>query len=217
MRADLCAEAIRLGRLLVALMPARPEARALLALMLLHDARRDARVDAGGEIWSARGPGSVALAPGRDPGGTDPGRRGADADPFGAYTLQAAIAASMRAPRVPPTPTGAQIVVLYALLAAAPSVAGRGAEPRRGRGDGRGARRRACAGSTPLAAGRQPWRGYHLLPAARADLLRRLGRIDEAAAAYREALALVGNDAEGRFLRRRLTELGGSSARAGDS
>jgi RNA polymerase sigma-70 factor (ECF subfamily) len=58
--------------------------------------------------------------------------------------------------------------------------------------------------------------GYHLLPAARAELLRRLGRPDEAAAAYREALALVGNDAEGRFLRRRLSQLGGSSAPAGD-
>jgi RNA polymerase sigma-70 factor, ECF subfamily len=50
--------------------------------------------------------------------------------------------------------------------------------------------------------------GYHLLPAARADLLRRLGRVEEAAAAYRQALALVGNEAEGRFLRRRLAELG---------
>jgi RNA polymerase sigma-70 factor (ECF subfamily) len=49
--------------------------------------------------------------------------------------------------------------------------------------------------------------GYHLLPAARADLLRRLGRADEAAAAYREALALVGNEAEERFLRRRLAEI----------
>jgi RNA polymerase sigma-70 factor (ECF subfamily) len=49
--------------------------------------------------------------------------------------------------------------------------------------------------------------GYHLLPAARAELLRRLGRADEAAAAYREALALVGNEAEERFLRRRLAEI----------
>ena len=56
---------------------------------------------------------------------------------------------------------------------------------------------------------RESWPGYHLLPATRADLLRRMGRTGEAAGAYREALALTTNDAEQRYLRRRLDELGG--------
>jgi len=205
-RADLCAEAIRLGRLLVALMPARPEARALLALMLLTDARRDARVGAGGDVvlledqdrsrWHA---GAIreglALVP-------DVLR----ADPFGAYTLQAAIAGvHARAARAADT-DWREIAGLYALLAArhpSPVVAlNHAAAVAMADGPEEGLRRldALVAGGT-LA-------GYHLLPAARADLLRRLGRAAEAAAAYREALALVGNDAEDRFLRRRLAELG---------
>ncbi len=204
-RADLCAEAIRLGRLLVALMPARPESRALLALMLLTDARRDARVGAGGEVvlledqdrarWHADAiREGLALVP-----------EVLLADPFGAYTLQAAIAGvHARAARAADT-DWREIAGLYALLAArhpSPVVAlNHAAAVAMADGPDEGLRRLdALAAGGTLA-------GYHLLPAARADLLRRLGRAGEAAAAYREALALVGNDAEGRFLRRRLAEL----------
>jgi RNA polymerase sigma-70 factor (ECF subfamily) len=204
-RADLCAEAIRLGRLLVALMPARPEARALLALMLLTDARRDARVGAGGEVvlleeqdrsrWH-RGAirEGLALVP-----------EVLLADPFGAYTLQAAIAGvHARAARAADT-DWREIAGLYALLAVrhpSPVVAlNHAAAVAMAEGPEEGLRRLdALAAGGTLA-------GYHLLPAARADLLRRLGRADEAAAAYREALALVGNEAEERFLRRRLAEI----------
>jgi len=205
-RADLCAEAIRLGRLLVALMPSRPEARALLALMLLTDARRDARVGVDGEV--------VLLE------AQDRSRWHADAifeglalvdealraDPFGPYTLQAAIAGvHARAARAADT-DWREIAVLYAVLVArhpSPVVAlNHAAAVAMADGPAEGLRRLdALAAAGTLT-------GYHLLPAARADLLRRLGRVDEAAAAYREALALVGNDAEGRFLLRRLAELG---------
>jgi RNA polymerase sigma-70 factor (ECF subfamily) len=204
-RADLCAEAIRLGRLLIALMPARTEARALLALMLLTDARRDARVGASGEVvlledqdrsrWHADAiREGLALVP-----------EVLLADPFGAYTLQAAIAGvHARATRAADT-DWREIAGLYALLEVrhpSPVVAlNHAAAVAMAHGPEEGLRRLdALAAGGTLA-------GYHLLPAARADLLRRLGRADEAAAAYREALALVGNEAEERFLRRRLAEI----------
>ena len=213
-RADLCAEAIRLGRLLVALVPARSEARALLALMLLTDARRDARVGADGEVilledqdrslWhrEAIREGSALVV------------EALRAGPFGAYALQAAIAGvHARAAHAADT-DWREIAGLYGLLAArhpspvialnhAVAVAMVEAEPGSPAGlhVEEGLRRldELAAGGT-LA-------GYHLLPAARADLLRRLGRLPEAARAYRDALALVGNQAEERFLKRRLAEL----------
>jgi RNA polymerase sigma-70 factor, ECF subfamily len=190
--------------------PTRPEARARLALMRLTDARRDARVAAGGDLvlledqdrsrWHADAiQEGLALV-----------EEALRADPFGAYTLQAAIAGvHARAARAADT-DWREIASLYALLAArhpSPVVALNHAAAvamADGPGDGleEGLRRLdALAAGGTLA-------GYHLLPAARADLLRRLGRVEEAAAAYRQALALVGNEAEGRFLRRRLAELG---------
>jgi len=213
-RADLCAEALRLGRLLIALMPARPEARALLALMLLTDARRDARVDAGGEVMLLEEQDRSRWHAGAIQEGLALVEEALHADPFGAYTLQAAIAGvHARAARAAET-DWREIAALYALLAArhpSPVVAlNQAAAVAMAAGPEEGLRRLdALAAGGTLA-------GYHLLPAARAELLRRLGRADEAAAAYREALALVGNDAEGRFLRRRLTELDGSSAHPGD-
>jgi len=174
--------------------------------MRLTDARRDARVGAGGDV--------VLLEDqDRSRWHADAIREGLAlvddvlrADPLGVYTLQAAIAAvHARAARAPDTDWRA-IAGLYALLVArhpSPVVAlNHAAAVAMADGPAEGLRRLdALAGGGTLA-------GYHLLPAARADLLRRLGRIDEAAAAYREALALVGNEAEGRFLRRRLAELG---------
>ncbi len=212
-RADLCAEALRLGRLLIALMPARPEAGALLALMLLTDARRDARVDASGEVMLLEEQDRSRWHAGAIEEGLALVEEALRADPFGAYTLQAAIAGvHARAARAADT-DWPEIAALYALLAArhpSPVVAlNHAAAIAMAEGPEEGLRRLdALAAGGTLA-------GYHLLPAARAELLRRLGRVDEAAAAYRAALALVGNDAEGRFLRRRLSELGGSGARAG--
>jgi RNA polymerase sigma-70 factor, ECF subfamily len=204
-RADLCAEALRLGRLLIALMPSRPEARALLALMLLTDARRAARVGPGGEVVLLEDQDRSRWNPDAIREGLTLVEEALRADPFGAYSLQAAIAGvHARAARAADT-DWREIATLYALLSArhpSPVVAlNHAAAVAMADGPEEGLRRLdALAAGGTLA-------GYHLLPAARADLLRRLGRAGEAVAAYREALALVGNDAEGRFLRRRLAEL----------
>jgi RNA polymerase sigma-70 factor (ECF subfamily) len=204
-RRELCAEAIRLGRLLVELLPGESEVRALLALMRLTDARRDARVDAAGEVvlledqdracWDRDAIGEgLALV--------DAVLR---AGPPGPYALQAAIAGvHARAARAGDT-DWREIASLYALLRVAnPSgVVALNHAAAVAMADGPEAGLRlmdALVDDGALA-------GYHLLPAARADLLRRLGRLREAAAAYREALALVGNEADRRFLERRLAQV----------
>ena len=204
-RRELCAEAIRLGRLLVELLPAETEPRGLLALMLLTDARRDARVDAAGEL---------VLLEDQDRARWDRGAIGEGlalvdaalhAGPPGSYTLQAAIAGvHARAARAEET-DWREIAALYAVLRSAhPSgvvALNHAAAVAMAEGPEAGLRLMdALAADGALA-------GYHLLPAARADLLRRLGRLPEAAAAYREALALVGNDADRRFLERRLAQV----------
>ena len=205
-RPDLCAEAIRLGRLLAELLPAEREVKGLLALMLLHDSRRDSRTDETGAIvlledqdrsrWDrariAEGAALVAQA-----------LRGRTA---GAYALQAAIAAlHAQAPSADQT-DWPQIAALYGVLAGIhPSpVVELNRAVAVAMADG------PAQGLALLETVHLP--GYHLLPAARADLLRRLGRRAEAATAYREALALVTNDAERSFLERRLAEVGGPTA-----
>jgi RNA polymerase sigma-70 factor (ECF subfamily) len=207
LRLETCDEAIRLGRLLAELMPARPEPRALLALMLLNHARRDARVGQDGEVilleeqdrkrWDG-----VAIAEGLAL--VEDVLRMA---PPGSYALQAAIAGvHARAAQAADT-DWREIAGLYALLARAhpsPVVALNYAVAvamADGPAEGLRLMDMLAAGDT-LA-------GYHLLPAARADLLRRLGRLAEAAEAYRLALTLVGNEADRRFLERRLREVSG--------
>jgi RNA polymerase sigma-70 factor (ECF subfamily) len=204
-RAELCDEALRLGRLLVELLPAETEARGLLALMLLTDARRDARVDGGGDMvlledqdrsrWDRdeirEG---LALVEAALRGG-----------PAGSYTLQAAIAGvHARAARAGDT-DWREIAALYDVLRVAhPSgvvALNHAAAVAMAEGPAVGLRLMDAL----VAEGRLA--GYHLLPAARADLLRRLGRLPEAATAYREALALVGNETDRRFLERRLAEI----------
>ena len=205
-RTDLCAEAIRLGRLVRLLMTPPPsEATGLLALMLLHDSRREARLDEAGDLvlledqdrrrWN---PASIAEAL---PLVEEALRGGA-----GPFALQAAIAAlHCQAARAEDT-DWPQILRLYEVLerlqpspivtlnraAAVAMVEGPGA---------------ALALVDALAAGGDLDR-YHLLHAARADLLRRLGAPAEAAVSYARALELVTNDAERRFLERRLREVG---------
>jgi RNA polymerase sigma-70 factor (ECF subfamily) len=209
-RRELCAEAIRLARLIVDLLPGESEARALLALMLLTDARRDARVDAAGEM---------VLLEDQDRSRWDRAEIGEGlalveaalrAGPPGAYALQAAIAGvHARAARAEETDWH-EIAALYAMLKAAnPSgvvALNHAAAVAMAEGPAAGLRLMdAIVADGGLA-------GYHLLPAARADLLRRLGRMSEAAAAYREALALVGTETDRRFLERRLAQV--SPARA---
>ena len=205
-RQGLSAEAIRLGRVLGRLMPDEPEVSGLLALMLMHDARRAARLDADGEIvtledqdrgaWDAASisEGVVMLE-----GALRLGR-------LGPYQVQAAIAAChVTAARAADT-DWAQIARLYGQLARflpTPVVelnravaVGMAEGPEVGL-----ALVTALEESGKLA-------GYHLLSATKADMYRRLGRADEAAACYREALGLASTDAERRYLSRRLAETG---------
>ncbi len=205
LRADLTEESIRLTRLLARLMPGEPEVLGLLALMLLQDSRRAARVDEAGDLvtledqdrtkWDG-----ALITEGRQMLETA-GRAGV----IGPYQIQAALAAChVNAVRAADT-DWQRIARLYgqlALLAPSPVV-----ELNRavavGMADGPSAGLAlvdALAASGALA-------GYHLLPATRADLLRRLGRNEEAADAYRAALALAGTSAEQRYLNRRLSEV----------
>ena len=178
-RRELCDEAIRLARLLAELMPDESEVRGLLALMLLHHSRRDARVDAGGELvlladqdrslWHAR----------RDPRGRRGWRRGAGRD--GPYAIQAAIAAE----HVADVTDWTRVAALYGRLARARAVARGRAQPRRGRVDGRRARRPGSSWSSgSRAAGLD---GYHLLHATGPTCCADSVASEEAAAAYRRA------------------------------
>ena len=206
-RQSLAAEAIGLARRLDALLPGRGEVRGLLALMLLHEARRPARWDAAGDLvlledqdrdlWDAAmivegltlvEPALIATTP------PSP------------YAVQAAIAALHDRTRVPVDTDWRQIVGLYAVLlrlspspvielnhaAAMAMVDGPAAALRR----------------VEALAARGDLAGYDVLPAVRADLLRRLGRFTEARAAYEDALRLARHDPERRFFRRRLAEMG---------
>lgn len=204
-RRELCAEAIRLGRLLVELMPREPETRALLALMLLHDSRRETRMSNEGELvrldeqdrrrWDPheiREGLALTEAALREGG---PGR----------YALQAAIAAVHAEAERPEDTDWRQIVALYRqLLARYPSPVvelNHAAAVAEAYGPAEGLRLLDALES------RGELSSYHLLPAARGRLLARLDRRAEAADAYRIALRLVGNDAERRFLERELARL----------
>jgi RNA polymerase sigma-70 factor (ECF subfamily) len=204
-RRNLSAEAIRLARILTALMPDEPEAVGLLALMLLHDARRDTRLDAAGDLvtleeqdrtrWdTVEIDEGVALLEGAL-------RRGAP----GRYQVQAAIAACHATAADAAGTDWPQIAALYGrLVRLVPSPV---VELNRAVAVGMADGPAAGLALVDALAGSEAMEGYHLLPATRADLLRRLGRTEEAATAYREALGLTSTDAERRYLGRRLTEV----------
>jgi len=205
LRPDLCAEGIRLARLLARLMPGEPETLGLLALMLLQDSRRAARMDDDGELVTLEDQDRTRW----DRAEIDEGRRVLDTalrrGAAGPYQLQAAIAACHASATTAADTDWRAIARLYGELAAvtrSPVV-----ELNRavavGMADGPAA---GLALVDALAAG-GALAGYHLLPATRADLLRRLGRGAEAAHAYREALALTGTGPEQRYLSRRLAEV----------
>jgi RNA polymerase sigma-70 factor (ECF subfamily) len=205
-RQSLCTEAIRLVRTLADLMPDEPEALGLLALMLLQHSRRAARLDDGGDLvtleeqdrsrWDTREiDEGLALL-------DDALRQ----DSAGYYQLQAAIAACHAIAREAAETDWSRIAVLYGRLgelAPSPVVElNRAVAVAMADGPAAGLELvEALRASGKLA-------GYHLLPATRADLLRRLDRRTEAAAAYREALELATTDAERRYLSRRLGEMG---------
>ena len=206
LRRDLCAEAIRLVRLVRALMAPQPpaEATALLALMLLQDSRRDARLDEGGDLvvleeqdrsrWDQ---GQIAEALPL----VEEGLRGGP----GPFALQAAIAAvHCQAARAEDT-DWPQIVRLYDILERLqPSpIVSLNRAVAVAMADGP---RPGLALIDALAATGE-LESYHLLHAARADLMRRIGSSEEAAKSYRRALELVTHDSERRFLERRLREV----------
>jgi len=198
-RRELCAEAIRLGRLLAALMPDEPEAMGLLALMLLHDSRKAARTGPGGDVVLLDDQDRSLW----DRAEIEEGIELARPLPPGPYALQAAIAAQHALARLPQETDWRRIAALYGLLvqvAPGPVVElNRAAAVAMAEGPEAG---------LELIDAIEGLEGYHLLHSARADLLRRLGRSEEATAAYRRALELAGQPAERTFLEGRLAELG---------
>ncbi|MGH3109953.1 MAG: RNA polymerase sigma factor [Gaiellaceae bacterium] len=196
-RGDLCDEAIRLGKLLAVLMPDEPEALGLLALMLLQDSRRAARVGPDGELVLLEDQDRSLWSGERIAEGLRVLERAVALRRAGPYQLQAAIAAAHAEDR-----SWSEIAALYDRLvvfdpspvvalnrAVAVALSGR------------------IEDGLALVDRLDELDGYHHLHAARADLLRRLDRRDEAAAAYRRALELTANEAETRYLERRLLEV----------
>lgn len=207
LRQDLCSEAIRLGRLLVQILPDQPQIQALLALMLLHDSRRNARTtnegdivlleDQNRELWHRdqirEGVALVETAL-RDGAGQS------------RYGIEAAIAAIHAQTRGPDATDWAQIAGLYGLL--------RGLYPtpvvELNRAVAVGMSEGAEKGLELIEAieNHEELRGYHLLPAAKAHMLSTLGRLEEARQQYRKAIALARNGPERRFLEKRLEATG---------
>jgi RNA polymerase sigma-70 factor (ECF subfamily) len=208
-RADLCAEAIRLTELLVELMPTEPEAAGLLALMLLQHSRRDARIGADGELITLEQQDRAAWDRAEIDRGVAVLEAALHRGPAGPYQLQAAIAACHATARDAASVDWPQIAGLYELLAAAlpsPVVCLNRAVAVAMAGD----LDRGLAMVTELAdAGELS--GYHLLDATRADLLRRRGDLAQAAAAYQQALARAPSEPERRYLTRRLAEVSAGS------
>jgi RNA polymerase sigma-70 factor (ECF subfamily) len=207
LRPDLSGEAIRLARLLVQLLPGEPEALGVLALMLLHDARRDARVGADGALVPLEEQDRTRWDGGKIAEGLAVLDRAIAMRRRGPYQVQAAIAALHTKARVASSTDWAQIAALYgALYSMMPTAIVE------------------LNAAVAVAMTEGPEKGlewldrveahgelgdYHLLPAARADLLRRAGRGGAAAKHYRRAIELARTPAERLYLERRLREVAG--------
>jgi RNA polymerase sigma-70 factor (ECF subfamily) len=205
LRQDLCAEAIRLGRVLRELLPDEPEITGLLALMLLHDARRDARTTPEGELVVLEEQDRGTWHPDQIAEGSALAENALRLHRPGPYQIQAAISAVHCAAGSVDTTDWQQISALYeALLRMQPTPVV--------------ALNRAVAvamARTPAAglellddeALSRPLESYHLYHAARADLLRRAGRFQDALTAYTRALELTANGRERAYLERRTREV----------
>jgi RNA polymerase sigma-70 factor, ECF subfamily len=204
-RAELCAESIRLGRMLVELLPASTEARGLLALMLLHDARREARVDENGDLVRLRDQDRSRWDRARIAEGIVLVEEALRARPPGPYAVQAAIAAVHAEANEASATDWRQIAALYSVLlrlqptpvielnhAVAVAMAD---------GPEHGLR------ILDRLEAREELATYHLFRVARAELLQRLQRPAEAAQEYRRALDLAANESERRHIHRLLAEL----------
>jgi RNA polymerase sigma-70 factor (ECF subfamily) len=204
-RRDLCDRAVALAQVLAELLPEEPEAKGLLALMLFHRARQAARVNDSGDLVTLEDQDRTRW----DQADIELGRRHLEeafaARRPGQYQVQAAVAGCHAAARIAQATDWPRIARLYQLLAdmtGSPVVElNRAVAVAMADGPAAGLAllRRLEAGGA-LA-------GYYLLPATRADFLRRLGRNDEAASAYEQAAALVGTGPERRFLNARLAQV----------
>src|SRR5437867_7863919 len=204
-RTDLCAEAIRLARVLCELLPREPENTGLLALMLLHDSRRDARVNPAGELVPLEEQDRSLWHAGQIYEGLRLVEHALRAGAIGPYQLQAAIAAVHAAAKTPGETDWRQIAALYreldrrypsAVVSLNYAVAVAMSE-----GLERGLVLINEVGGTA------ELESYYLYHAARADILRRMNRQDEALQEYQRAIALTTNTVEQQYLRRRIDEL----------
>ncbi len=206
-RAELCDEAIWVTRVTARLLPDEPEVTGLLAMMLLHHSRRDERVDSGGQLQLLEDQDRARW----DHDMIDQGLAELDRSMMlrrpGPYQVQAAIAALHAGAPRPEDTDWPQIASLYGALedmTHSPVIRlNRAVAIAMADGPGAGLPFLESVGDT--------LEGYHLFHAARADLLRRIGRLDEAAASYRKALQHATNSAERSFLERRLAETAGPS------
>ena len=202
-RADLCAEAIRLARLLVELMPDEPEAVGLLALLLLTEARRPARTDADGRLVRLTDQDRTAWDRALIAEGHDLVRACLRRDQPGPFQIQAAIAAVHADAATAEATDWGQIVALYdQLLVVAPTP-----DVALNRAVAVAERDGPAAGLALVEELAEPLGGYHLLHAVRGELLARLGRAEDAAAAFDEALRGTENAAERELLERRRAAL----------
>jgi RNA polymerase sigma-70 factor (ECF subfamily) len=204
-RADLCAEAIRLGRTLCELLSTEPENLGLLALMLLHDSRRNARVNSAGELVTLEEQDRSLWNQDQISEGVRLVEEALRLHSVGPYQLQAAIAAMHAQAHTPEDTDWREIASLYSVLARlspTPVVAlNHAVAVAMSEGLSRGLAMIDDLG----AAGKLD--GYYLFHAARADIVRRLGHRDQASDAYRRALALATNQVERGYLTRRLREV----------
>src|SRR5690242_10676537 len=211
-RWELCAEAIRLARTLGELMPQNPESVGLLALMLLHDSRREARISPEGELVPLEEQDRSLWDAQRIREGLEKVEAALRLGRIGPYQLQAAIAAVHAQAQTPQQTDWRQIAALYGELeriSPSPVVAlNRAVAVAMSEGLETGLRQIDELGA------RGELKDYYLFHAARADLLRRMGRRQDAAEAYQRTLALTANAVERRYLRRRLRETGAASQQA---
>jgi RNA polymerase sigma-70 factor, ECF subfamily len=203
-RTELCSEAIRLGRLVVELMPDEPEAKGLLGLMLLHDARRATRVDGSGDLVLLEDQDRSRWDQDEIREALEHVRSAAQRGQPRPYVLQGAIAALYaEAPTFADTDWTEMVGlfdVLYRVLPTPVVALNRAVALAMRDGPDQGLALMDRLGDDPRLL------SHHLYHASRAELLRRSGRITEAIAAYRRALAMPQNDAERRYLERRLGE-----------
>jgi RNA polymerase sigma-70 factor (ECF subfamily) len=209
-RGELSSEAIRLTRVLASLMPDEPEVLGLLALMLLHDARRDARTGAEGELVLLEDQDRSRWDAAENADGKALLERAMRMRRVGVYQLQAAIAALHDDAATPDDTDWAQIAAIYRVLGEmTPSAV---VELNRAVAVAMADGPAAGLGLIDRLAEDGDLDAYPYLHAARADLLRRLDRRAEAVTAYRRALELTANEPERAFLERRLAELGRATA-----